>query len=305
MKAIEIRLTKDIDKSFVFFKETGQYFPCPWHYHPEYELVLVNKSTGRRMVGDHIGYFEDADLVFIGPNLPHVWVNDEIYMTGEAKEKAEAIVIHFHENFLGERFFQIPEMDEFKNLLNLSQRGMVIKGAAKLKVGKLMNNMTSMNGIERLSALFSIFETLSSCQEYELLASPGFSLNEVTSIAGPFDKINEYIMRNFDRDISLQEIAKVANMAITTFCNFFKTHYRVTFIEYLNGVRIGLACKLLADKRKNIVEIAYEVGFNNLGNFNRQFKKIKHLTPREYRKKMNIGLTDEPILENESYVLNS
>src|SRR5690606_32431528 len=95
MKSIEVRLPKDFDKSFVVFKEQGQYFPCPWHYHPEYELVLVLKSTGRRMVGDHIGYFEEGDLVCMGPYLPHVWVNDPIYLTGEAPTAAEAIVIHF------------------------------------------------------------------------------------------------------------------------------------------------------------------------------------------------------------------
>lgn len=302
MKAIEVRFAKEIDKSFVVFRETGKFFPCPWHYHPEYELVLVTKSKGRRMVGDHIGYFDEGDLVFMGPLIPHVWVNDEEFINGSAGYSADAIVIHFKENFLGENFLEIPEMDAFKKFLKLSKQGMVINGIAKEKITKLMTKMTTMNGLQRLAALFSIFDILSSSHDYELLASPGFTKSEAYNLPGPFDKITEHIMRNFDREISLQEIASVANMAITTFCNFFKSHYRVTFVEYLNSVRIGLACKLLADKKHNIVEVAYEVGFNNLGNFNRQFKKIKKMTPREYRKKLQIGFDDEDIVFNNAYV---
>lgn len=95
-------------------------------------------------------------------------------------------------------------------------------------------------------------------------------------------------MRNFDQEISLNEAAAAANMATTTFCNFFKEHYRVTFMEYVTEIRIGHACKLLSDPTKNIVEAAYESGFNNLANFNRQFKKLKSMTPSEYRKMLEI-----------------
>ena len=168
-----------------------------------------------------------------------------------------------------------------------------------------MTTMTTMNGLQRLSALFSIFDMLSSSNDYELLASPGFVHQKANTVPGPADRINEFIMRNIDRDISLQEIASVANMATTTFCNFFKSHYRMTFIEYLNSVRIGLACKLLADKKYNIVIVAYEVGFNNLGNFNRQFKKIKNMTPRDYRKKLEIDFNNDKLENSHEYVLSN
>src|SRR5690554_4882763 len=112
MKAIEYRAPRDIDKSFSVFPEVGRFFPCPWHYHPEYELVLVNKSSGRRMVGDHIGYFDDDDLVLMGPNIPHVWVNDAIYVNSEASYLADAVVIHFLEDFLlGQNVLTLPELE--------------------------------------------------------------------------------------------------------------------------------------------------------------------------------------------------
>lgn len=283
MKAIEQRLPLDFDKSFTVFRETGTYFPCPWHYHPEYELVLIIKSTGRRMVGDHIGYFDEDDLVFLGPGMPHVWVNDEQFINGKAPYPADAIVIHFLDSFLGEKFLSIPEMESFKNILIISSRGLAYQGNAKKRIGKLMKGMINMTGLKRLSTLFEIFDILAKSSEYEVLSSPAYMKTELKT-SDRFGKINEYILRNFDRDINLTEVASVANMAVTTFCNFFKDHFRVTFVEYLNTIRIGYACKLLAQNDSHIVEIAYESGFKSLANFNRQFKKIKNMNPTEYRK---------------------
>lgn len=287
MKAIEYRLPQDFDKSFIVFRETGQFFPCPWHYHPEYELVSITSSTGRRMVGDHIGYYEKDDLVFMGPRLPHVWMSNPEYINGEAKEAADGIVIHFLEKFLGEKFLNIPEMENFKKILELSNQGILIKGKARKHINALMKEMTGMSGLKRLSALFDIFDILSTTSDYELLASPGYLQKTQQQYTDRFSKVTEYIMRNFDSDITLPEVASVSNMAVTTFCNFFKEHYRVTFVEYLNTIRIGYACKLLAEKSVNVVEVAYASGYKNLANFNRQFRKYKQMTPTDYRKTVN------------------
>ncbi|MBX2925658.1 MAG: AraC family transcriptional regulator [Chitinophagaceae bacterium] len=288
MKAVEVRLPKEFDKSFIVFREKGCFFPVPWHYHPEYELVLVTKSTGRRMVGDHIGYFDEGDLVLMGPMLPHVWVNDAAYINGNNKDAADAIVVQFVEDFLGEKFLQIPEIEGLKKILKLSANGLEIKGNTRKKINDLMAKMLNATGLQRLSLLFAIFDLLSNTREYTLLASPAFVNSTALQESNRFNNITEYIMRNFDSDISLTEAAAVANMATTTFCNFFKEHYRVTFVEYVTEMRIGHACKLLSDPTKNIVEAAYESGFNNLANFNRQFKKLKNMTPTEYRKMLEI-----------------
>ncbi len=284
MKAIEQRLPREFDKSFIVFIEKGKFFPCPWHYHPEYELVLVTKSKGRRMVGDHIGYFEEGDLVFIGSMVPHLWVNDSEYYQSDHAEMAEAIVIQFEEIFIGERFLEIPEMHPVKTFLNLSNRGMVIKGEARRKITALMKEMVHMNGIQRLAGLFNIFDVLASNTEFDLLASPGYQKASQFDGRDRFSIITEYIVRNSHHNITLPEVAAQANMAVTTFCNFFKEHHRVTFVEYLNRVRVGHACQLLSSTNKIVSEIAYECGFNNLANFNRQFKKIKAMPPVEYRK---------------------
>lgn len=236
------------------------------------------------MVGDHIDFFEEGDLVFLGPWLPHVWVNDPEYLYGKSNRKAEAIVIHFTENFLGDRFLSIPETEPFKKVMDIANRGMVIKGQTKNEINVMLERMLSQSGLQRIASMITIFDILSHSSEYELLASPTFELNSKSASSSNLNKINEYIMRNFHNDISLPEIASIANMALTTFCNFFKENYRVTFVEYLTAVRIGHACKILAEQDLNIVQTAYECGYNNLANFNRQFRKLKGMTPSEYRK---------------------
>lgn len=292
MKAIEYRVHRDIDKSFSVFSEIGQYFPCPWHYHPEFELVLINKSSGRRMVGDHIGYFEEDDLVLMGPGIHHVWVNDAIYLNGQADHLADAVVVHFLEDFLlGQQLYQMPELESLKRVLTSARRGLVIFGDTRSEINQIMRGLKEKNGIQRLADLFAIFDILNRTDEFEMLASPNYMLRTQQS---PFStdrhsKITDYIMRNFDKDITLNEVASEANMAITTFCNFFKTHYRMTFVEYLNTIRIAHVCKLLAEgSDRNIVEIAYECGYNNLANFNRQFKRLKGMSPSAYRKTLSL-----------------
>ncbi len=284
MKAVEYRLPRDFDKSFIVFTEKGPFFPCPWHYHPEYEFVLVNKSTGRRMVGDHIGYFDEGDLVFMGPSLPHVWVNDPSFINGQEKYQADATVVHFAEDFLGQHFLNIPELEPLRKILALSNRGLEIKGKTKKSINTIMKKMTHQSGLGRLSSLFTIFDTICQSNEYEPLASPSYMANTQGIYTDRFSKITDYIIRNFHREITLNEVASEANMATTTFCNFFREHYRMTFIEYLNSIRIGHVCRLLGERDHNIIEIAYECGFNNLANFNRQFKRLKGMSPSTYKK---------------------
>jgi YesN/AraC family two-component response regulator len=286
VKAVEYRLPQEIDRSFIVFEEKGTFFPYPWHFHPEYELVLVIKSTGRRMVGDHIGYFDEGDLVFMAPELPHVWINDDKFLKGQVKFPAKAIVIQFVEKFLGEYFLNIPEIEVLKKRLKLARRGMVLNGRTREKISLLMQDMLDQNGLQRLASLLTIFDILSRTADYELLASPNYEIHSGAS-SDRFNIITEYIMNNFTKDITLPEIAGKVNMGVTAFCNFFKQHHKLTFVEYLNKVKIGYACKLLGEKDESIVDIAYHSGYNTLANFNRQFRKLKNMTPSEYRKTLN------------------
>lgn len=283
MKLILQRLPQEPDKSFIVYLEKEPFFSSPWHYHPEFELTLILKSTGKRIIGDHIGYFQEGDLVLIGAHLPHVYDNDPIYFEANPGLSAESIVIQFLPDFLGKPFYNIPEVQRCMEFLKQSSQGLRITGATRKIIEKRMKAMLAMDGMERLVSLLAILDILSKSKEYEILASQGFMKNFEVSASERFRKVAEYIMQHFTDDITLCTIAEVANMTPSNFCTFFKNYYRLTFVEYLNKIRIGYACKLIGEGNKNVSEIAYESGFRNLSNFNRQFKKTKGMSPCQYR----------------------
>lgn len=289
MKPILEKLTPEPECSFVLQKDSFPYYPTPWHYHPEYELVLVLKSRGKKIIGDHISYFSEGDLTLMGPNLPHVFDNDPAYYVASSQLKAEAIVIHFAEDFLGKDFFNLPEMAKVKKLLNASRRGLQIEGGVKKEIAKRMEEMLLLPPALRLTKLLDILILLSQNEiaqkEYLIpLASAGFVQHYGNANAERLDPVLAFMMQHFTEDIALEEVAALANMSPQSFCRFFKHCTRKTFLAFLNELRVGYACRLISDNRYNISEVCYKSGFNNLSNFNRQFKRITQKTPSEYKR---------------------
>lgn len=284
MKLIIERLNKDAKSSFVLQKDVYPHYPTPWHYHPEFELVLVLKSTGDKIIGDHISSFTDGDLVFMGPNLPHVYHNHKGYYEAGSDLTAEAIVIHFNIDFLGAGFFSVPEMEVVAKFLEESVMGFSIHGNTREVVAKKMNDMLDMLGPPRIIELLSILNIMAVSGEKERLASCGFIRNFKASGSEQITGVCNFIMKNFTTDITLNEAAHIANMSPNAFCTFFKQRTRKTFVNFLNEVRIGYACKLISEEQYNISEICFMSGFHNLSNFNRQFMKIVRKTPLQYKK---------------------
>lgn len=284
MKPIIERLNKDAKSSFVLQKDVYGHYPTPWHHHPEFELVLVLKSSGDKIIGDHMSSFTDGDLAFLGPNLPHVYHNNKSYYEENPDLTAEAIVIHFNLDFLGNGFFGIPEMETIAKFLEESVKGFSIHGTARQVVAQKMNDMLMMSGPARIIELLSILHLLADTNEKELLASSGFIQNFKTSGSEQITEVCDFIMKNFTSDLSLYQVAEIAHMSPNAFCNFFKQRTRKTFVNFLNEVRIGYACKLLSGEQHNISEICYITGFHNLSNFNRQFIRTVNKTPRQYKR---------------------
>ena len=283
MKLIIERLNKDAKSSFVLQKDVYAHYPTPWHYHPEYELVLVLKSTGEKIIGDHMSSFSDGDLAFLGPNLPHVYHNSRVYYEENSTLTAEAIVIHLNIDFLGSSFFNIPEMESVAEFLKESIVGFSIFGNTGDVVAEKMNEMLKMSGPQRIIELLTILSILADTKEKKKLASMGFIQNFKASGSEQITKVCDFIMDNFTSDLTLDQVAEIANMSPNTFCNFFKQRTRKTFVKFLNEVRIGYACKLLSGENYNISEICYRSGFHNLSNFNRQFKQIVNKSPYQYK----------------------
>ena len=257
-----------------------------WHYHPEMELVVVLKSQGTCFIGDGIGKFEERDIVLIGKNLPHMWLNDDDYFEEKTGKVAKAIAIHFKRNYLGPSFFETPEMIHLSELFDRARFGIKFLNINNELI-KAIENMTEMVGFEKTMAFLNILNRLANHKTYQLFASQGY-INSLRNIENKtLDTIHAYIFNNFNKAITLEEVAKVANMNTSAFSRFFKRVNRKTFSRYLAEIRIGYACKLLLENKYNIAGVCYESGFHNLSNFNRQFKLIMKKTPTSYLKEHN------------------
>jgi AraC-like DNA-binding protein len=282
MKISKISLRQEPYKSFVVHNEKDPF--TPWHHHPEYELVLIVKGKGKRLVGDHVARFNKNDLVFVGPYLPHQWVCDCDEGDLANGPSDEAFVIQFGYDFLGNEFFEIPENSSLKRFLLESTRGYEIYGKNKTQIISILHKMFGMNDVQRLYALLNIFEIMGSATEYHILASPNSTNKFPTSENEPMQMAMQYILQNFQKKIQIHELLDITNMSYASFYPSFKKTYLMPFKDYLLNVRIGYACKLLSEGSMHISEIAYDSGFENLSNFNRQFKKIKNITPSQFQK---------------------
>jgi AraC-like DNA-binding protein len=227
-------------------------------------------------------------VFLIGKNTPHMWLNHESYFNEESALIAKSIAIHFKKDFLGNHFFETPEMLHLSELFEIARFGIKFSNLEKQQIEEIQG-MLSLDGFNKTVTFLNILNRLSSHKEYKLLASSGYIKSFKVKTNKTLDKVYAYIFKNFNKGISLEEVAKIANMNPTAFSRLFKRVNGKPFSRYLSEIRIGYACKLLLEQKANISEVCYEVGFNNISNFNRQFKIIMACNPSEYIKLHNSG----------------
>ena len=290
MKARLHQLPFSSDASFLYCKWDCDNFDKPWHFHKEYELVLINKSQGTKFIGNSVSPFDEGDLTLIGSDIPHLFRNNEEYYSKNKKLKASSIFIHFTKDFLGNNFFDIPEMKLVQRLLDKSSLALEIHGRTKNYTITRLHDMVDQKPPQRLLSLLDILSRLSQSSELKPLLSTAFTANN----SGDTEKINkvfEFIMKNYTKEIYVQEIASALNMSVASFSRYFKHHTRKTFSDYVTEIRIAHVCKLLMENNHSISEISYKSGFDNLANFYRHFRKITGVIPKEYRNRF-LNLAD-------------
>ncbi|MBL7697301.1 MAG: AraC family transcriptional regulator [Chitinophagaceae bacterium] len=269
--------------SFALKEEILPYIKIGWHFHPEFELTLFTESTGKRFIGDHTDNFGPGDLLLIGPFLPHYMRNHEIYYKGEPDLRIRAIVIHFAKDFVGEKFFDTPEMVSIKKLLQNSARGIHIWGKTQKKIAKIMENMLHLEGYSKLMSLIDILQIIATSEETKPLSSLGYRNSFAPHDADKINAVFDYVLRNFEAEINLSEVAEIAHMSVSAFCKFFKSRTGKTFSHILNEIRIGHACKLFIEQGSSVSNVCYSSGYNSLSYFNRKFKAVTKFSPLEYR----------------------
>ena len=263
--------------SFMAERFYTPYFETPWHYHPEYEVVLILDGRGKRFIGNNIADYEAGDLCFIGSNLPHLYRKDDADSTGGS------LVIHFRENFLGIEFGSIPEMQKIKMLFDRSSMGIQVNGNTRKEMSLLMNGMTELKGMNRLISLLQLLSILADSNDYDLLSSPEIK-GQNHDDSDRLNRVFDHVMRNFKEDIGMVDIARLANMSYSGFCRYFKMRTKKNFTHFVNEIRVGYACRRLMETDLSVETICYESGFNNKTNFMEQFRKIIKCTPYQFKK---------------------
>jgi AraC-like DNA-binding protein len=251
------------------------------HQHPEIQLTVIKESHGTLIAGDYVGPFHAGDVFVIGSNQPHVFRNDEKFF--KKRSKAVAITIFFDETTLGEKFWLLQETKSLEQFFRNSAGGFRITGKKKRSLAEKLFSITNANGIERLIIFLNIIKELNTKKEMQPLSKPIIQRNIKTYDGNRLNKILEFTFKEFQRTITLNEVAALANLTSEAFCKYFKTRTRKTYVNFLNEIRINHACRLLTEDR-SVADICYDSGFTNLSNFNRIFKKIKKMSPAEWRK---------------------
>jgi AraC-like DNA-binding protein len=272
------------EASFVCRTFSGSGWKFAWHLHPEYELTLITRGSGQRFVGDHIGDFRPGDLVLLGPNLPHTWYSRPPI----THLPHSATIIQFLGACLGDGFFDRPELTHVKRLLDQSAHGLQFTGRSAVTIAKRIAVIPALSPLARLTELLAVLDQLARSHGAVRLSSRAFdppARREQRRI----ERVLRFVNENFTRDLSIAEVAQLTHLSESAFSRFFHHHSGKPFTRYVNELRVGRACELLAGTDRNIAVLAMDCGFKNLSNFNRRFRELRGVQPRDYRAQFQAG----------------
>jgi len=281
MKPVFEKVPKRQWESFHCEVVRGPDYGTRWHFHPEYQLTLAVQSSGHRVVGDNIGTLADGDLVLLGANLPHVWHQD----AGTRARQVHAIIVRFDETFLGRDFFTLPEVEPVRRLLQRAARGLEVRGSTRTAVTAHMLRIAQGDGLSRVIELLSILDALARSTELRTLATASYEPKLESADQGRMERVVDFIHSHLTEEIDRERLARLAHLSLGAFSRFFHSRTGKTVPEYINEVRIGRACRMLAEDAGNITDIAMDCGYRNLANFNRRFREVVGTTPSAYRQK--------------------
>ena len=248
-----------------------------WHHHREMELTLVQRGSGTRFVGDHIGPFESLDVVLIGANVPHFW-------KGLRRSSGYAVQWRFERDHALWRF---PETKGLDALWGLSARGLRFTGSTAGRALSLVEKMAGQEGCARLALFFELLDTLAAAPKRERreLSRRPFDLSGVHAHQPAIERVIRHILQHFHEPIPLSQVLRLAGMSKATFSRQFRRHAGRPFSAFVNQVRLDHACRELVGSGASVSESAFASGFNSLSYFNRTFRNAHKCSPKEYRRR--------------------
>jgi AraC-like DNA-binding protein len=270
---------------FTLFSRTKKEFNFPLHYHDEFELNFISNAKGaKRIVGDSIEVIDDLELILIGPNLYHAWFTHQC----NSKDITE-ITIQWHRDLFDDKLLSRNQLNFVKCLLDRAQRGISFPKETIERIVPRIKSLDQKGGFASVLELMSILHELSISTDIKTLSDATFISTQFSYNSRRIEKAFQYMNHNYDRGVTLGEVAKLVNMTDVSFSRFIKKRTGNTFIDTLNEIRLGHASKMLIDTTHSIAEISFNCGFNNISNFNRIFKKKKGCTPKGFRENFASG----------------
>ncbi|TRX60683.1 AraC family transcriptional regulator [Fulvivirga sp. M361] len=262
-------------------------FDHPWHFHPELELTLILESDGIRYIGDHTSRFKEGDLVLVGSNLPHLWLNNKTLPYNKAG-RSRRITLQFPEDFMDRIFKDAIELQPLIQLFKLAERGISFTEKTSSQISPLLLDINKKKGLPKWAAVFDLLAQLTEASNYDLLASPGYLPQFTNRDCDLMNQIFRHIRDNIENKITLREMADIACLTKPSFCRFFKQKTSKSFFTFLNEYKINNAKRmLLEDKRIPIGLIAQKSGFPSVQHFNSKFKELNNeLTPSQYKRRV-------------------
>ncbi len=257
-----------------------------WHQHLETEIIYMERAYGTFLLGDSLISFDSEDgnessvIILLGSLLAHSFFYHPSGAPSHS-ENSNVISVFFHASTLGEGFFDLPEMNDVKQLLEKTHCAYTVMEDARKSIATLMEELCESEGINRLICFLKILELIAKPANIELVT--GHTVVSGTTANDLLTEIIRYVHGHYQTELLLGETAKLFNMSVSAFCLFFKKYTGQTFVEFLNRLRISKACERLLTSDDDITSIGFECGFNNLSNFNRRFKQFKNESPRKYR----------------------
>jgi AraC-like DNA-binding protein len=264
-------------------------FDAPYHFHPEIELLLMESSHGTRYVADSIELYEPGDLVLIGANVPHVFVREP--GADPASSVASSVVVQFLPTFLGEGFFERPEMREVQQLLAAANHGLHFGRQTVSWVAPQLRRLLTLPGGRRVALLVDVLARLARASARPL-ASSAFQQQIKQQDLERISRILAHVEKNFHQEISMADVAKLVSLSPTSFSRWFSAATGKPFIQFLTDVRLAHAYLALTETGKAVTEIAFDCGFNSVSHFIHRFREIRGMSPREFRRHVAEGLPD-------------
>lgn len=281
----EFEYSDGVDRS-VHYLEHG--FPSPlvrWHYHDDFELHLIIRSSGKFFVGDHVGHFSPGNFVLTGPRLPHNWISQtELDEVIELRD----MVMQFRMDLVPAMAAHAPELAPLLPLLDRARHGVLFNAVPQGRAEAAMRGIRDAEGAERLARFIDVLHLLAGETDYALLSTLAIRSRADQASQEKIERVTQYVSEHYAQDIDLAGMAELVGMNDSAFSRFFAKATGNGFSRFVNRVRISKACELLGDSDMPITDICFETGFNNVANFNRRFRELKNITPREYRRQSRL-----------------